>query len=123
MLYSEKVTLMNLFKDGDYVALRYLTARLGVTMTGIEAWICEGDAIPLIYYEEHDDQIDADRWSDETAIFTADNEYADPTQFKEGDILMLAEMPFDKYGHRATGYAIWQKAAAGNYCWQNEYED
>lgn len=114
---------MNLLKEGEYVALRYLTARLGVSMAGIVAWVSEVEEVPKIYFEEHDDQIDADRWSDKTAIFTADNEYADPTQFKDGDILMLAEMPFDKDGHHATGYAIWQKAAAGNYCWQNEYED
>lgn len=97
---------MNLFKKRDYTPLRYLTAHLGVTMASIETWICEGDAIPSIYCEEYDGQIDAD-----------------PTQFKDGDILMLAETPFDKDGHCATGFAIWQKAAAGNYCWQNEYED
>ena len=95
---------MNLFKKRDFTPLRYLTAHLGVTMASIEAWVSEVEEVPKIYCEEAD-------------------EYADPTQFKEGDILMLAEMPFDKDGHHATGYAIWQKAAAGNYCWQNEYED
>ena len=102
-------------------------ARLGTTVPEIRSWISEyeivGDKIPTIYYEEYYEQIDVDRWSDKTSIFDGDGNHVSDDQFREGDILELAEMPFDKDGHHATGYAIWWQSAAGNYCWINEYED
>ena len=41
--------------------------------------------------------------------------------------LINGPMPFDRfedgkgYTH-ATGREVWKRAAAGNWCWQNEYE-
>ena len=101
--------------------------RLGVTVDEIEKWISEYETaenpIPAIYYEEYYHQVDVDRWTDEKADFDADGNHVHADQFREGDILELAEMPFDSRGHHASGYAIWGQAAAGNYCWRTEYDE
>ena len=132
MLYSDRVILMHMLKAADEgrVAMALVESsapRLGATIPEIRSWISEYETaenlIPMIYHEEYYEQLDVDRWADKTAIFDADGNHVHADRFREGDILELAEMPFDKDGRHATGYAVWGKSAGGNWYWRDEYEE
>lgn len=128
MLYSDKVILMNMMKDSENRpvvknAMSVYADRCGITVNDVKTWINDSYNLPQIYYQDYCDQIDVDEWSDKTSIFDKDGSHVADDQFREGDILDLVEMPFDKDGRHASGYAIWKQSAAGNYCWINEYEE
>lgn len=103
-------------------SINMMVDHLGTTITDVETWIKEcGGVVPTIYHEAYYEQLDVDRWSDKTDIFDKDGNHVSDDKFREGDILDLAEMPFEKDGRRPTGYAIWHKAAGGNCYWVYEY--
>ena len=71
----------------------------------------------------HEETIE-DFWGrDDYVILDENNHEADYNDFREGDVLILEDMPYDYRDasgqwHHATGRAIW-----GEHGWQNEYED
>lgn len=79
------------------------------------------------YFEEIGYDYDYDR---ETIIIVDEtgNEVVDYNTFKDGDVLILLNMPYDYFDHNnqwhhATGRAIWSSTRYLHGGWEKEYKD
>lgn len=76
----------------------------------------------------HEETIE-DFWGrDDYVILDENNCEADYNDFREGDILILEDMPYDLFDadnqwHHATGRAIWSSTRYPSGGWVVEYED